>query len=298
VSLQPDYSTLETTSAVLQSIILSQQMLTMRKQSPFAIVWLDFGEESVSFSAADDDFTRETSVNLLDSLARHPDTVMVVGHCNSDSLVASMLGVSVFCISNDEDMEGGTLRLLFNETGTMEPTEISKVLVQDYFQKHARSETNAPRHGTNNVSQQNHMLQIDGLSQATYLIKKTIETHRRNEPWNSTEEMHNAIVLKLTGEESLWRAQKKEHYDAFGILWAWIVALTIFCYIFIKTFSNPSIEWYFGNFIGRFNELFPDIEESLRMMENWYLQQVSGESESRVRIGLRSRRTEKAKKLS
>mmetsp|Transcript_11869 Transcript_11869/g.28423 ORF Transcript_11869/g.28423 Transcript_11869/m.28423 type:complete len:652 (+) Transcript_11869:195-2150(+) len=297
VSLPPDYSTLETTSTVLQSIILSQQILIRRKRLPFAIVWLDFGDESVSFSAADDDFTRESSVSLVDSLSRHPNTVMVIGHCDSDFMVASMLGVSVFCVSQDEEMSG-LLPLLFNETGMMDPNEIPKLLVQDYLQNHAQTETNDDLdHGMNESgSRQRKLLQLDGLSQATSLIKKVAETHRRSLPWNSTEEMHNTIAAELKDEKSLWRVHEQRHYDAIGTLWAWFVVLATCCYIFVKSFSSPPIEGYIGKCVDRFDDFFPDIEDSLRMMENWYLQQATGESEGRLRIAMR-RRNEKDKKV-
>lgn len=298
VSLPLDSSTLEATTTVLQAIILSQQMLIMRKLTPFAIVWLDFGDESVSFSASDDDFTRESSANLLDSLARHPDTVIVVGHCDSDSLVASMLGVSVFCVSQDKDLEGTPLQRLYNEThGLMAHDRMPKVLVTDYLQKHVWTKTE-DGHGneTNGTGTlQEDILEFDGLSRTTTLIKKAAEIHRQNGPWNSTEEMHRTIVSELVDQKTLWRAQKKQHYDALGLLWAWSVTLITCGYICVKTFSNPSIERYFGSYIGRFDELFPDMEESFRMVENWYVQQASSEAESRVRIALRTKRTEKEK---
>ncbi|CAJ1953979.1 unnamed protein product [Cylindrotheca closterium] len=298
VSLPPEYSTLETTSTVLQSLILSQQMLIRNKRPSFAIVWLDFGDESVSFSAADDDFTRESSVNLLDSLSRHPDTVMVLGHCDSDSVVAAILGVSVFCFSQDEETSG-LLPILFNETGMMDPNEIPKVLVQDYLQKNSGGERNYDidigMHET--ASRQRDWLQLDGLSHVTFLIKKTVETHRRSQPWNSTAEMHSTVAAALKGEESLWRLQEQRHCDAIGTLWAWFVALATFLYIFVKSFSSPPIERYIGKYMDRFDDIFPDIEDSLRMMENWCLQQASGDSEGRLRVAMR-RRNERERKVS
>ncbi|KAL3936742.1 MAG: hypothetical protein SGBAC_008005 [Bacillariaceae sp.] len=301
VSLPPAYSTLETMSAVLQSIILSQQKLMLSNRPPFSILWLDFEDDSISFSAADDDFTRESSTSLVDSLSRHPDTVTIIGHCSTDFMVASMLGISVFCTSQDEETTG-LLPALFNETGMMDPNEIPKLLVKDYFEKHIlptekKIDSVDPDANETESARQRELLQLDGLSIVTSLIQKTAEIHRRSLPWNSTEEMHNTITAELKGEESQWNAQEKGHYDAIGTLWAWFVALVTCCYICVKSLTPypPILERYFGKYIDKFDDLFPDIEDSLRMMGNWYLQQAAGETEGRLRIAMR-RRNEKEKK--
>jgi hypothetical protein len=242
----------------------------------FTITWLDFGNNMDFFPEAVPSFvTREPSLGLLDSLSRHPNTVTVFAHCDSNAPIVSVLGVSILCVWQSERLPEVS-SVLLNRTGRLEHTEIARHLISSLRSRTLEYESSTTK---DNVH-------LDGLSKAVSLLRLVAETHREHAPWRSTQLMQQVISRTLVdslqpvhseqGETGL--LEEELPYDAFTVLVALIVVLSTGIYILLRD-SFPSLRrsqrshHRTGNFSGGVMTRLPDLDDAVMMLADWYKEQ-------------------------
>jgi hypothetical protein len=242
----------------------------------FTVTWLDFGKNMDFFPEVVPSFvTREPSLGLLDSLSRHPNTVTVLAHCDSNFPIVSELGVSILCVWQSERLPEVT-SVLLNRTGRLEHREIARHLISSLRSRTLEYESSIRKDDVH----------LDGLSKAVSLLRVVAATQREHAPWRSTPLMQQVISRTLVdslqpvhseqGETGVF--EEELPYDAFTVLIALIVVLSTGIYILLRD-SFPSLRrsqrshYRTGDFSGGIMTRLPDLDDAVMMLADWYKEQ-------------------------
>jgi hypothetical protein len=288
----PHPGTAEDIRSILRGLILARSLieeydecewdpLSCRNEATeFQIVWLDFGNNMDFFPEILPNFvTRELSLGLLDSLTRHPNTISVLAHCDSNTRVASMLGVSVICVTQSSRLPN--VSLLLNQTGTVEHRDVARKLIS-VLRRHTVD------HDSSTVDDS---VRLDGLSRAIALLRLVGKSQRSNRPWDSTRHMQQALSQVVTDSLCPVVVSSKHHqgemefleddlpYDSFTVLVAWIVVLSSGMYVLLDsvftTWRPRRSHYRSDNPSDGILTRLPDLDDAWEALIDWYSNQPS-----------------------
>ena len=238
----------------------------------FAIVWIDIDDNTRYFPEFVPPYIiREASIDILDSVSRHPKTIAAVVHCDSDAHVLSMLGVSVLCISQSERLPIQTNHPpLLDDSGKLDSREIAVQLLSLIRRRHLQDESNK-------------VVKLDGLSRAVSLVEQVAETHQENRPWKDAQHMQKTITQAIHNGFSQTRKEQsmfdqQEPYDTLTVLVAWMVVFSSILYVLVKDSLlarwRPRRAYHRGESLsdGILTRL-PDLDEAWALFVDWYSKQ-------------------------
>ncbi len=291
------------TRNILQALIMVRDSLeryddcdwdSLTCQKPSAnlkIIWLAEEDSKEDFFpiAILEFVERETYISLLDSLANHPGTMLVVMPCDKHTvLLEDALGIPTVCL---EASDRFPLRTYQKPPIPSEPRALTAKVLQrlrDRQQKEQRiaTATNKGQHISANGS----------LTEAVSIIQLVASVHRENQPWedisemqrvtlqavkNRTQRLHDVRSSKSTSieDELDWQPP----YDTFTVLVAWIVLLVSVAYVTCRDmFSSRTVRRSHINYNHHYSSssssstsldgLFtrPDLDDAWIALLDWY----------------------------
>lgn len=319
----PERASASWVRSLIRSLTLARQSLddydecswdtfSCRKDMSFEVVWLQKRNQNGNYSIISGEpekhfppvvpsfIHKETSINILDSVIRHPNTVVAMAHCNSDLHTVSALGVGIFCLSHtscrqsDYRNDSSFDSLSRGGSNVLDPREVATQLLRLLRQKSLD--------GDNLQIRKNQAIAAHGIPHgmdtAVVIVSMVAQTHRENKPWASLTEMQQtsatSIMEALERLASLEKGgggdlksddrsrleihfDEKQPYDAFTVLIAWVVFLSALTYVLMK---DSIARWrrrkppYRGDSLsdGIFSRL-PDLDEAWDTLVTWYREQ-------------------------
>jgi hypothetical protein len=196
---------------------------------------------------------KESSVSLLDSLARHNHTIAVLAHCDSTSMALPLFGVSLLCVSQSD--RGDPLeRLPVGPDGEMDPREVAVQLLRLLRERNKNNHNHNAEGGETMISSlpnknrnNEHQRWLDGMTRAVAVLRQVAVSHRDHGPWMTLSQMQE--VSTLAARDALFENKhpssssiieepsffdEQHPYDTFTVLVAWLVLLSCTVYVIIK----------------------------------------------------------------
>lgn len=263
----------------------------------FKIVWLvkDKLQETYFPNAIFDFIERESYVSLLDSVANHPTTMLVLMPCDKDTAVfETTLDISTVCLESTDRFP------LRPDQEPPSPSESSRVLAAKVLSKLRERQYKDRRPSSVSTSTKDYDNFSPGgsLTRAVSIIEHVARVHNEMQPWDDVTEMqrvtsqavkdltqgqwmaaHSTMVDEYDEGELDWQPP----YDTFTVLVAWIILFVSAAYITLKDIlssrsfrrshhhcnpNNTTSQLTSDGILTR-----PDLEAAWMTLLDWYYEQ-------------------------
>jgi len=211
-------------------------------------------------------YIRTEKSNMLDSLARHPQTVALISHCDTSSYIPAAMGLQMICISREDNLPGG---LVYNGREMADYTEpnvdgISHDLVNLLLQdKSVRERFLHDKRDRNDT--------IESESSAGEIIARVSYVSKtRNMSSMSTAELRLYLGQPPLQQNELSQTPHLSRISAFfAIIFGAFLAAIYYAYIFLSTVKHENQLSFWRRKHRWLTVLVEDVDVALLDLVSW-----------------------------